>query len=94
MRLLQVNPVRGEVEVNQVRGQVEINWVRGEQVENRVRGQQVVTQYIISVKHAAYATGNNNNHFLFMINLINYTIYLTKGRELKKKLNIVFIKSQ
>ena len=63
------------LQVNQVRGEVEVN---------QVRGQQVVTQYIISVKHAAYATGNNNNHFLFMINLINYTIYLTKGRELKK----------
>ena len=27
---------------------------------------------------------NNNKRFLFTMNLINYTIYLPKGRELKK----------
>ena len=27
---------------------------------------------------------NNNKHSLFTINLINYVIYLPKGRELKK----------
>ena len=31
---------------------------------------------------------NNNKHSLFTINLINYTIYLPKVRELKKMKNI------